>query len=158
MHIHVLLRYIQPYCHIAAYLELCVTLVYSEPCHVQNPGIFRTYDTFRTLSRHILAYSEQCVTIAYWEPCHIQNFAIFRNLTCLGLESYSESCYIGTFRHIQAYSMMIVITTLTLLFVTLVLHTFQRNKKKHVFLTTMASISMLDWVYLNNTRSFKTAL
>ena len=25
-----------------AYLETCVTLAYSEPCHIQNPGIFRT--------------------------------------------------------------------------------------------------------------------
>ena len=44
---------------IVTYLEPCVTLVYSEPCHIQNPGIFRT------LSRHILAYSERHVTLAY---------------------------------------------------------------------------------------------
>ena len=28
--------------HIVAYLEPCVTLAYSEPCHIQNAGIFRT--------------------------------------------------------------------------------------------------------------------
>ena len=64
--------------HIVAYLEPCVTLAYSEPCHIQNPGIFRTQDIFRTLSRHILAYSECCVTLAYWVPWHIQNVGIFR--------------------------------------------------------------------------------
>ena len=62
--------------HIVAYLEPCVTLAYSEPCHIQNPVIFRTWDIFRTLSRHILAYLERWVT--YWEPCHIQHFVIFR--------------------------------------------------------------------------------
>ena len=28
--------------HIVAYLEPCVTLAYSEPYNIQNPGIFRT--------------------------------------------------------------------------------------------------------------------
>ena len=74
-----------------AYLEPCVTLAYSEPCHVQNPGIFRTQNVLKTLSRH-MAYSERCVTLAYGEPCHIQNFAIFRFLAYLGPEAYSESC------------------------------------------------------------------
>ena len=46
-----------------AYLEPCVTLAYSEPCHIQNPGI--TNDIFRILSKHILAYSEHCVMLAY---------------------------------------------------------------------------------------------
>ena len=45
--------------HIVAYLEPCVTLAYSEPCHIQNPGIFRTQDIFRTLSRHDLVHSER---------------------------------------------------------------------------------------------------
>ena len=40
---------------------------------------------------------------------------------------------------------------------TLVLQTFQRNSKKR-FLTTMASISMLELVYLNDTRSLKIVL
>ena len=86
--------------HIVAYLEPCVTLTYSEPCHIQNPGIFRTQDIFRTLSRHILTYSKRCVTFAFWELCHIQKFAIFRILAYLGQEAYSESCLQ---RHIQAY-------------------------------------------------------
>ena len=93
-------RHIQAYSdifsHIVSYVAPCVILTYSEPCPIQNPGIFRTQDIFRTLSRHILAYSERCVILAYWEPCHIQNFGIF-----LGPQAYSESCL---FRHIQAYS------------------------------------------------------
>ena len=68
--------------HTVAYLEPCATLAYSEPCHFQNPDIFRTQDIFRTLLRHILAYSEHCVTIAYWET---------RILAYLGPEAYSES-------------------------------------------------------------------
>ena len=62
--------------HIVAYWEPCVTLAYSEPCHIQNPGIFRAQDIFRTLSSQILAYSKRCVTLAYWEHWHIQNCAI----------------------------------------------------------------------------------
>ena len=77
--------------HIVAYLEPCVTLAYSEPCHFQNPGIFRIQNILKTLSRH-MAYSERCVTLAYGEPCRIQNFAIFRFLAYLGPEAYSESC------------------------------------------------------------------
>ena len=86
---------------IVAYLEPCVTLTYSEPCHIQNSSIFRTQDIFRTQSRHILAYSECYVTLACWEPCHIQNFAIFRILAHVGPKAYSESCL---YKHIQAYS------------------------------------------------------
>ena len=77
---------------IVPYLEPCVTLAYLEPCHIQNPSIFRTQDKFKTLSRHILAYPERCVTLAHWEPFHIQNFAIFRILAYLEPEAYSESC------------------------------------------------------------------
>ena len=50
--------------HIVAYLEPCETLTYSEPCHIQHPGIFKTQDILRTLSRHVLAYSERCVMLA----------------------------------------------------------------------------------------------
>ena len=60
-----LLLQIQTYSAIMAYLELSVTLAYSEPYHIQNPGILRTQDISRTLSRHILAYSECFVTLAY---------------------------------------------------------------------------------------------
>ena len=51
--------------HIVVYLEPYVSLAYSEPSHIQNPGIFRTQDIFRTRLRRILAYSERCVTLAY---------------------------------------------------------------------------------------------
>ena len=87
--------------HVVAYLEPCVTLAHSEPCHIQNSGKFRTQDIFRTLSKLILVYLERCVTLAYWKPYHTQSFAIFRSLTYLGPEAYSQSCL---FRHIQAYS------------------------------------------------------
>ena len=53
---------------IVPYLELCVTLAYLEPCHIENPGIFRSQDTFRILSRDILAYSERSVILASENP------------------------------------------------------------------------------------------
>ena len=120
-----------------AYLELCVTLAYSEPCHIQNPGIFRTQYIFRTLLRHILGYSERCLTLAYcvtpvifrtmpysevWHiydpPMHIQN-----------------PVYLGTFRHIRAYSIMIVIIALTFFFYFNRTY-FSMKFKKACFLTT----------------------
>ena len=57
-----------------------VALAYLERCHIQNPGIFRTRDIFRNLSRHILVYLERCVMLVYGKPCRIQKFAIFRIL------------------------------------------------------------------------------
>ena len=100
---------------IVAYLEPCITLAYSEPCHIQNPGIFRTRDTLRILPRHILAYSEGCVT------CHIQNFGKFRT------RAYSESCL---FRHIPKYSITIVIITLPFFFFHFNLTYFSKKFKK----------------------------
>ena len=93
--------------HIVAYLEPCAILAYSGPVHIQNPGIFRAQDIFRTLPRHILAYSVDCVTLAFWKTCFIQNFAIFRIFGIEKLEVYSESCL---FRHVQTYSVMITLT------------------------------------------------
>ena len=95
-----LLSYIQTYSgifrsysdissHIVAYLEPCVTLAYSEPCRIQNPGIFSTWDTCRTLPKYILAYSERRVTLAYSEPCRIQNPGIFSTWdTCRTMPKY----------------------------------------------------------------------
>ena len=86
--------------HIAAILKPCINLGYPDPCYIQNPGIFRTHDTFRTLSKHVLEYSECCVTLIYWKPCRIQNFTVFTILAYLRLKTYSESCLFG---HIRAY-------------------------------------------------------
>ena len=36
--------------HIQSYSALCITLAYSQPCHIQNPRIFRTQDIFKNLS------------------------------------------------------------------------------------------------------------
>ena len=63
----IITSYSDTFSHIVAYLESCATFAYLEPCHIQNPGIFKTQNIFRTLSRHILVYSERCVTLAYWE-------------------------------------------------------------------------------------------
>ena len=96
--------------HIVAYLKFCVTLAYSEPCHIQKPGIFRTQDIFRTLSRHILAYSVDCITLAFWKTYFIQDFAIFRISALRNSRHIQNPVDLGTFRHIQTYSIMITLT------------------------------------------------
>ena len=103
-HIHVLFRPIQPYGGI--FKTLCSswifrTLPYSESWHKY---------IFRTLSKHILAYSLGCVTLAFWKNCFIQNFAIFR-ISALGNSRHIQNpVYLGTFRHVQTYSIMIIWT------------------------------------------------
>ena len=78
-HVQAYSRPIQTYSAMA-YLEPCVIVVYSEPCHIQNPRIFRTQDIFRTLSRNMLTYPE-----LRWQS---EKLAIFRTL------SYSEFWHI----------------------------------------------------------------
>ena len=131
--------------------------------HIQNPVILK-----------ILAYLEQkiqsepCQSIfwhtrklcnAYWEKFHLQNFAIFRILEYLGPEPHSESCL---YRHNQAYSGIFnnnPYNNINFLFFHFHLTYFSTKFEKTVFFfTTMMSILMLDWVYLNNMRSLKTAL
>ena len=75
----IFMSYSNIFSHIVAYSEPCITLAYSETCHIQNSGIFRTQDIFRTLSAHIVAYSEHCRTLTYAEPCHIQNLGNIQN-------------------------------------------------------------------------------
>ena len=84
---------------IQAYFEPCVTPAYSEPWYIQNPGIFKTRDIFRTLVYpklwHIgnqrliqnpglfktLGYSEP---VAYSEPCQISAMECFeKQLTAI---------------------------------------------------------------------------
>ena len=58
-------RHNQPYPGIIqAYLKPCVTLVYLEPLYIQNHGIFKIRNIFRTL--------------VYLEPQYIQNYGIFK--------------------------------------------------------------------------------
>ena len=66
-HIHIL------FSHIAAYLEPCITLAYSEPSHIRNPCVFRSKNISRTLcNARILR------TLPYLELRYIQNFGMFR--------------------------------------------------------------------------------
>ena len=96
--------------HIVACLEPCVILAYSEPFHIHNSDIFRTQDIFRTLPRLILAYSVGCVMLAFWKTCFIQNFDIFRIVALRNLRHIQNPVYLGTFSHIQTYSIMIRLT------------------------------------------------
>ena len=106
--------YSEIFSHIVAYLEPCITVAYSEVWHIRNPryiqnsvkaypGIFRTL--CNTLIRRTLLYSELChiQNVGCW---HIQDQRHIQNLV-----------YLGTFRHIQTYSIMKILRFL---------HTFQR--------------------------------
>ena len=122
-HIHVLFRHIELYFGIFRSLSnsyIFRTLPYSKSWNIwnvrynQNPfttcfGIFRKLCNPRILRSH-----------------HLQNFAIFRILACLGLQTYSESCL---YRHIQSYSVTIMIIKLTFFFLQSNLKTFQQNLK-----------------------------
>ena len=79
--------------HIVAYLDPCVILAYSEPCYIQDRGIFTTQDT-----------------LAFWKTCFIQHFAIIRILALRNSRHIQNPVYLGTFRHIQTYSIMITLT------------------------------------------------
>ena len=144
-HIQTYSRPFQTFSYSVAYLEPCVTLTYSKPYHFQNPNIFRTQDKFRTLSRHIQTYPERCVTLEYREHCHNQNFrmfrtrGIFRILVMLGHSSI--------FRHTIIVIIVIII---------LIVHTFQRNLKRHVFDCNDVNFNARPSL-LKNTRSLKIA-
>ena len=104
-HIHVLFRYIQPHCHVFRTMyNTCIfrNLPYSESWHTYNARYIQNSvkeysDIFRTLCNacifRIMLYSK------FWhseDPRYIQN-----------------PVDLGTFRHIQTYStMMIIILTL----------------------------------------------
>ena len=64
--------------HVVTYLETCLTLTYLEPCHFQNPSMFRIRDIFRTLPYFgifgTLCNARMLRTLPYLELCHIQNF------------------------------------------------------------------------------------
>ena len=64
---------------IKAYSEPRVTLAYSQPCHIQSLGIFRTEGIFKTLWNFDQAHSEPCHRTIYSDI--IQPYSgIFRTL------------------------------------------------------------------------------
>ena len=113
-----------------AYLEPCVTCIfrilpYSESWHILNLRYIRNSvkaysDIFRTLCNARISK-----TLTYSELGHIQNFSIFRT------PDIQNTVYIGTFRLIQAYSIMIVTITFFFFFY-LNLSTFQRILKRRM--------------------------
>ena len=73
----ILTPYSEIFSHTVTSLEPCVTLTDSEPCHIQNPGINRTQDVFRTLSRNI-------VTLYIYNTIYIFCVWIYVHLNDLG--------------------------------------------------------------------------
>ena len=80
---------------IEVYSALCLTLAYSQPCHILSPDIFRTDDLYKTLWKvhqphsepchralfsHIQAYLEPYATLVYVKTWHTRNPGIFRPL------------------------------------------------------------------------------
>ena len=55
--------YFDKFSHIVAYVEPCVTLAYSEPWYVQNPGLFRTQDLFRSVK--VFNYSSRTFHLSF---------------------------------------------------------------------------------------------
>ena len=75
-----LLRHIQAY---SCIFGICVSLAYSQPCHIPNPGLFRTRGIFKTLGNFDQIYSE-C--------CHSQN-SLFRHYSAIFRTLYNACIY-----------------------------------------------------------------
>ena len=145
-----------------SYLEPCITLVYSEPAifkilaylkpkHIHN-SVKAYAGTPRTLCNASILGA-----LPYSKLYHIQNFGIFRTwgIVCVGTfshiqaysimepEAYSESCLC---RYIQAHWGIFNsgdYNNINFRFSSLILQTFQQKLERHMFfLTTMTSISM----------------
>ena len=113
---------IQTYSAILWYFEAWCNLAYSEPCHIQNSDIFRTWDILNSIK----AYSgifwmmfNTCIlrTPPYSELCHIQNFG-------LGLRHIQNPVYISIFNNDG-------LITLTFFFFMIIFRTFHWNLKRH---------------------------
>ena len=131
-------RHIQSYSvlrHISAYPDIiktfrlilansapCVTLAYSQPCHILNLGIFRTGSLFKTLSNVDQAYSEPCHRALF---SHIQAQNLVQRLHMqkpgiFGILKYSELYHYCIPTHIQnavthIYENLLIFGTLTCL-------------------------------------------
>ena len=87
---------IKAYLLIQAYSAPCVTLAYSQPCHILSLGIFITRGLFETLRNVDQAYAEPRYRAlfshiqAYSELGHItKDLRIFKTLTYLKRNTYS---------------------------------------------------------------------
>ena len=65
---------------IQAYLAPYVTLIYSQPCHIPSPGIFRTWSIFKTLQKFHQAYSVLSIVRIAYSGIIKSYSAIFRSL------------------------------------------------------------------------------
>ena len=77
--------------HIIVYSESCVILAYSEPCNIQNPGIFRIQDMFRTLQG------------MFWQNQNAAKRSHIENPATFGTLPYSELWHTSDLRHIQNF-------------------------------------------------------
>ena len=84
-HIETLLR------HIQAYSAPCVTLAYSQPCHILNPDISRTAGVFKTMRNVDQTYLKLCHRHYSTIFRHIQNLVYIQNTCICRNLAYSES-------------------------------------------------------------------
>ena len=98
-----ILRHIQTYSRIIrAYSEPCVTLTCLGLWYIQNHGMFKTRNIFRTL-----------VDPKIWNiqnQRHIQNPGLFRTLGYLELDTYSEHCQTLTMERFEKQLTTIIIS------------------------------------------------
>ena len=134
----------------------CVTPTYWEPCHSQNFTIFRILAYFgpEELFFHNVSSQQSDKILNTPVSKSAQNLRLCTISGILRTQGYSEPCL---FRHIQAYSMVIVIVKLIFFYFNLTQFS-TKFKKIYIFLTTVTLISILDQVYLNNAQSFKITL
>ena len=137
IHIHVLFKYVQSYCGIFRILcnsFIFIALPYSESWHIWNLRYIQNFvkaysGIFRTLCNAFILR-----TLPYLELCHIQDISVLSNpgiFRTLFIQAY------------QAYSIMIVIITLTFYF-HFNLTYFSTKFKKTCFLTAVTWISIFN--------------
>ena len=99
----------------------------------------------------MLAYSERCIMLAFENPVMLRILPHLEFRYIWDKKYIQDPVYLRTFKHIQAYSIMIVIITFFFFFTFFFSLFFQRNLKRHVF-DNNASISMLvfNHVFLGN--------
>ena len=145
--------------------------------HIQNSGIFRikVHSSIFKQIKHLLEYTYTKYIHTYWGiiKAYSDMFTTLNNSLILATDTatrgvlwkklfleISQNSQENTCARVSFLIQLQVMinNTNVVFYFTFVLRPLQRNFKRHMFLTIMTLILMLDWIYLNNTRSLKTKL